>query len=102
RHELDINPDFFTTVMMVSGGYPGDYEKGKPIAIPEIVPNNTIVFHAGTAQGEAGAETAGGRVLAVTGSGPGMEEALARSYETVKSIKFEGKYYRTDIGKDLR
>lgn len=88
------------TVMMVSGGYPEAYEKGKVISGLDQV-ENSVVFHAGTALKENSIVSAGGRVLAVSSYGKDKEAALAQSYENVKKISFEGAYYRRDIGFDL-
>lgn len=90
---------YCTTVMLVSGGYPGDYEKGKGIEIGEI--KDSIVFHAGTKILNNQLKTNGGRVMAVSSFGSSMAEALEKSYSSVKKINFEGMNYRRDIGKDL-
>lgn len=88
------------TVMMVSGGYPGDYEKGKSIfGLNGIV--DSIVFHAGTSADGPSVLTAGGRVLAVTSYGKNLEVALEKSYDSISKINFEGAYYRKDIGQDV-
>ncbi|MEN9987765.1 MAG: hypothetical protein RLZZ585_804 [Bacteroidota bacterium] len=89
------------TVMMVSGGYPGDYEKGKSIfGLNSIV--DSIVFHAGTSADGPSVLTAGGRVLAVTSYGKNLEAALEKSYDSISKITYDGAYYRKDIGQDVR
>lgn len=88
------------TVMMVSGGYPGDYVKGKSIfGLNSIV--DSIVFHAGTSADGPSVLTAGGRVLAVTSYGKNLESALEKSYEAITKINYDGAYYRKDIGQDV-
>lgn len=92
------------TVMMVSGGYPGSYEKGKSInGLADVDTDRSIVFHAGTAvDPETGAVvTLGGRVLAVSSYGEDIAGALANSFASVGKISFDGAYYRRDIGRDL-
>jgi len=86
------------TVVAVSGGYPGDYEKGKPIHFGETDNKDTIIFHAGTQQKGNEIVTNGGRVLAVTSFGNTINEAVQQSKETLEQIHFEGMYYRRDIG----
>jgi phosphoribosylamine--glycine ligase len=88
------------TVMMVSGGYPGDYEKGKEIT-GLSVNSDVMVFHAGTVLKEGKVLSNGGRVLAVTAYGNKADEALGKIYDATGQIAFEGKYYRRDIGADL-
>jgi len=86
-------------VVMASGGYPGDYEKGKVISGLDDVDEDVVVFHAGTKFDENGAiATSGGRVLGVTATGATHEEAKAKAYANVKKISFEGAQYRNDIG----
>lgn len=98
-YDLTINPQTAVTVMMVSAGYPGDYEKGKKITVGDT--RDSLVFHAGTENRDGELRTAGGRVLAVTSFGKSIEEASEKSYKTIQSISFEGAYFRKDIGKDL-
>lgn len=89
------------TVMMVSGGYPGSYAKGKEIT-GVLSPEETIVFHAGTSVNDEGKlVTSGGRVLAATSLAPSLSLALEKSYRAVADINFDGKYFRRDIGKDV-
>lgn len=98
--QVEFDERAAVTVMMVSGGYPEAYEKGKVISGLDQV-ENSVVFHAGTALKENSIVSAGGRVLAVSSYGKDKEAALAQSYENVKKISFEGAYYRRDIGFDL-
>ncbi|KAA2219240.1 MULTISPECIES: phosphoribosylamine--glycine ligase [Maribacter] len=97
---LKIDARAATTVMTVSGGYPGAYEKGKEISGIDAI-EESIVFHAGTTLKEGKILTNGGRVLAVTSYGESFKEALAISYKNVQKIQFEGMNYRRDIGFDL-
>jgi phosphoribosylamine--glycine ligase len=97
---IEIDERFVTTVMLVSGGYPGDYEKGKPIQGLNLT-RECVVFHAGTKREEDKVVTSGGRVLAVTSWGTTMEKALETSYQNAALLNFEGIFYRTDIGFDL-
>jgi phosphoribosylamine--glycine ligase len=89
------------TVVLVSAGYPGSYETGERIEIGSSKDENILPFHAGTAQDDQGLLTHGGRVLAITGLGNHLTEALAKSYQGVESIKWKGMNYRKDIGFDL-
>lgn len=100
NESFEIDQRAATTVMMVSGGYPEDYEKGKVITGLDQV-ENSIVFHAGTTEKDGNVVTNGGRVLAVTSYGADFKEALNQSYKNVEKIKFDKSYYRTDLGFDL-
>lgn len=100
ERDVQFDDRSVTTVMMVSGGYPEAYEKGKKINGLNNV-TDSIVFHAGTAADGPVITTNGGRVLAVTSYGKDLETALKRSYESVEKIDFEGAYYRKDIGFDV-
>lgn len=93
-------PGFATTVMLVSGGYPGDYEKGKKISLSDH--SEGTIFHAGTKKSEGLLKTEGGRVLVVTSLAPTMDQALKASIGTAEKIHFDGKYFRRDIGVDLK
>ncbi len=99
--QLPHSPKAAVTVMMVSGGYPGSYEKGKEITGLENVTESTL-FHAGTRKDAEGRVlTSGGRVIAVSSLGDSVADALAKSFDSVSRIDFEGKYFRRDIGRDL-
>ncbi len=97
---IEIDERSAVAVMMVSGGYPGSYEKGKVIAGLEKV-ENSLVFHAGTRLKDGNVCTDGGRVLAVSSYGSNMKEALNCSYSSAQKISFEGMYFRKDLGFDL-
>jgi phosphoribosylamine--glycine ligase len=90
---------FAATVVCASGGYPGAYDTGVPIELPES--DRSLVFHAGTKVTESGLMTSGGRVLAVTSMAGTLKDALRKSNKTASEVQFSGKYYRTDIGFDL-
>ena len=98
--DLNINEQAATTVMLVSGGYPEAYEKGKAISGTEDI-KESIVFHAGTKKENEQLRTSGGRVIALTSLGENIEEALTKSFASAEKISFKGKYYRKDIGFDL-
>ncbi len=86
-------------VVIASGGYPGDYEKGKVISGLDTVDEDIVVFHAGTALKDGQIVTAGGRVLGVTATGATNDEARAKAFANVEKITFEGAQFRRDIGK---
>ena len=98
--ELDLDPRSAATVMLVSGGYPEAYQKGKELTGSEDV-EDSLVFHAGTSLKDGKVVTAGGRVMAVTSLNNDFREALKTSYSNIKKIKFDQMTYRTDIGFDL-
>lgn len=100
--KLGTNPDFAVTTMIVSGGYPENYRKGLKMEIPENVGNDVILFHAGTRLENHDVLTNGGRVIAVTGLGKTLTEALEKSQKIAREIKFEQSYFRKDIGIDLK
>lgn len=99
---LEISPEAAATVMLVSKGYPGAYEKGKEMEIaPEATASSTL-FHAGTRRDDSGRLlTSGGRVIAVTSMAPTIGEALEKSYAALRFVYFDGKTFRSDIGCDL-
>ncbi|MDH5608600.1 MAG: phosphoribosylamine--glycine ligase [Cyclobacteriaceae bacterium] len=90
-----------TTVMMVAEGYPGSYDKGRDMHIG-MLPPGSLAFHAGTKQSGEKIQTNGGRVIALTGLGNTLGEALEQSYAAVKNISWQGAGYRADIGFDLK
>ena len=97
---LEINPNHSATVILVSGGYPEDYEKDKSIhGLSEI--ENVDVFHAGTKKEGNNFVTNGGRVLAVTSTAKKYQDALKESYNQIKKLEFDKMYFRKDIGFDL-
>ncbi|MBL0015286.1 MAG: phosphoribosylamine--glycine ligase [Bacteroidetes bacterium] len=95
--ELKVKEAAAATVFLVSGGYPGDYVKGKEISGLDQV-EGSVVFHAGTKAADGKVLTDGGRVLAVTSFGETIQAAVAQSLENADRIAFDGKYFRRDIG----
>ena len=85
-------------VILASGGYPGSYEKGKVMTLPETTPANVTIIHAGSKLDGDKLVTSGGRVLGVTATAPTLAEALKDAYAATETIEFEGKYMRHDIG----
>ena len=99
--ELEIDPRCAATIMLVSGGYPEDFEKGKIISGTENIVDS-LIFHAGTKQADNNIVSNGGRVLAITSFGETFEEATKKSYQNIKKLHFDKMYYRKDIGFDLK
>lgn len=97
---LELDERSAATIMMVSGGYPEDYEKGKEIAGIDTI-KDSLVFHAGTKQEDGKVVTNGGRVLAVTSFGDNHQEAIKKSYQNIEVLHFDKMYFRKDIGFDL-
>jgi phosphoribosylamine--glycine ligase len=98
--DLEIDPRSATTVMLVSGGYPEDYEKGFVISGIENI-EDSLIFHAGTKLDNEKVTTSGGRVLAITSFGNDFQEAIKKSYQNIDKLHFDKMYYRKDIGRDL-
>ena len=99
--QIEEDPRAAVSVMLVSQGYPGSYEKGKEIIFPATMPEDVILFHAGTKPLGESVLTSGGRVLAVTAYGPAIAEAAQKAQAAAASIEFEGRFFRRDIAKDL-
>ncbi len=100
RVKIEVSDEAASTVILVSGGYPGPYEKGKAIYGIEAI-SDSLLFHAGTRISNGEIVTNGGRVIAVTSRARNYEDALNVSYKNAELIRFDGKYFRTDIGFDL-
>lgn len=98
--DIDIDERAATTVMLVSGGYPEAYEKGKEISGVENI-TDSIVFHAGAKNDGDKIVTSGGRVMAITSYGESYEQALKKSYQNIEKLHFDKMYYRKDLGFDL-
>jgi phosphoribosylamine--glycine ligase len=100
RYKIEWDSRAAVCVVMASKGYPGDYEKGKPISgLKEVSQmEDVFVFHAGTAMKDGQVSTNGGRVLGVTGLGKDIPRAIERTYQAAQKISWEGVHYRKDIG----
>lgn len=98
---LEIDERSATTIMVVSGGYPEDYEKGFEISGLEKI-QDSIAFHAGTKLDNGKVITNGGRVIAMTSFGRNFEKAIKKSYQNIEKLNFDKMYYRKDIGFDLK
>lgn len=98
--ELKVDPRSATTIMVVSGGYPEDFEKGKVITGLENI-TDSIVFHAGTKLDGENVVSNGGRVLTVTSYGDDFQQAIKKSYQNIDKLNFDKMYFRKDIGFDL-
>lgn len=99
--KLDISDKYAATICLVSGGYPGDFEKNKSITLPEHESNDSVIFFSGVTKNNDLLATSGGRVFAVSSLGNSKSDAINKSTKLAEQIKFEGKYYRKDIGFDL-
>lgn len=98
---LEVDERSATTIMVVSGGYPEEFEKGKVITGLENI-TDSIVFHAGTKLDNNQVLSNGGRVLTVTSYGDNFEEAIKKSYQNIAKLQFDKMYFRRDIGNDLK
>ncbi len=98
---IEKDPRYAVTVMLVSGGYPEAYQKGKVITGTDKV-TDSVVFHAGTAIKDSAVVTSGGRVIAISSYGDTKDAALKKSFDAARTIDFDGKYFRRDIGFDLK
>ncbi|MGF7232473.1 phosphoribosylamine--glycine ligase [Arachidicoccus sp.] len=98
QQKIETEARACATVVAVSGGYPGDYQKGKVITFPQNIPEGSIIFHAGTKEQNGNVLTNGGRVLAITSFGDNIIDAAKQSKSLLKEISFEGMNFRKDIG----
>jgi phosphoribosylamine---glycine ligase len=102
QYKLEIENIATTTIVMVAGGYPEEYQKGKTIqGLGQTADTSAKVFHAGTIRKDSEVETNGGRVLGITGMGKTIQEAIENAYLTANRITWEDAYYRKDIGQDI-
>lgn len=99
--DMQIDDRSSVTVILASEGYPGKYPKGREIKVSDL-PNDVILYHAGTKASGGKVVTNGGRVLATTGLGNTLEESLERAYKGIEAVHFDGAYHRKDIGGDLK
>lgn len=99
--EINYKKEEVVCVMLTSGGYPEDYEKGKVITGIENLDEDIVVFHSGTKIVDGNVVTNGGRVIGITASADSVEEAAKKVYKNIEKINFEGMHYRTDIGMQL-
>ena len=97
--DVDFSSGSAACVILASGGYPGAYEKGKPITLPEHLPADVTCYHAGTRRTGDTLVTAGGRVLGVAATADTLEKALEKAYAAAETVSFEGMTYRHDIGR---
>jgi phosphoribosylamine--glycine ligase len=95
---IEKDPRFATTIVAVSGGYPGEFGKGFEITGLENAVADSVLFHAGTKAADGKIVTSGGRVLCATALDETLEGAIAKSRKMIEAVRFEGKYYRRDIG----
>jgi phosphoribosylamine--glycine ligase len=100
KESLVLDPRSAATVMVVSGGYPEAYEKGKEITGIDAI-EDSLVFHAGTTHKDGKVVTNGGRVIAVTSLDEDFKKAIKKSYQNIAKLDFDRMNYRTDIGFDL-
>ena len=100
NEKISINKNSASTVVLVAGGYPEAYEKGKSVTIGDLN-ERSLVFHAGTKKENDTTLTNGGRVISVTSYGKDIESSVKNSYESIENISFEKMSFRKDIGMDL-
>ena len=96
---MEFFQDTFIDVVLVSGGYPLQYRKGYPIQGLDDLPEDYIIFHAGTKKTDSGIITSGGRVINIVAKGDSLEQAINRVYKECDKIEFKDVFYRQDIGK---
>jgi phosphoribosylamine--glycine ligase len=97
---MQVSPQTAVTTVLVAGGYPDVYEKGKPITDLDRL-DDVTAFHAGTTNHNGSVVTNGGRVLAITALANSLENAVRKSQEAARTVSYDGKYFRKDIGLDL-